>query len=119
MRDKMETIPSTCEHRRDSWFVLLVLFLVGSLSMMASRVLWPPLGDVLVDGEIISKGMNFVTFMLLSTAVILIAFLRPSYINNVDKTDKDSAPWVLYWVILMGLVVVGLNFGYMLYLGSL
>ena len=98
---------------------ILILFLVGSLSMMASRVLWPPTGDVLVDGEIISKGMNFVMFILLSTAVILAVFLKPSYINNIDKTDRDSAPWALYWVILLGLIVVGLNFGYMLYLGTL
>ena len=98
---------------------ILVLFLVGSLSMMASRVLWPPTGDVLVDGQIVTRGTNFVMFMLLITAVILAVFLRPSYINNVDKTDKDSAPWGLFWVVLMGLSVVGLGIGYMLYLGTL
>lgn len=98
---------------------ILVLFLVGALSMMASRLLWPPFGTDVVDGEIVSKGMNFVMFMVSVTAVILAVFLKPSYVNNIDKTDGDSAPWTLYWVVMLGLLVVGLNFGYMLYLGSL
>lgn len=98
---------------------VLTLFLVGSFSMMVSRTLWPPTGDILVDGKIVSMGMNFALYMLLSTAIILAVFLRPTYVNNLDETDGDSAPWVLYWIVLLGLLVVGLNFGYMLYLGSL
>ncbi len=113
-------IPDSTHSKWPTWgTAILILFLVGSLSVMASRMFWPPVGTVLVDGEIVAKGTNFVMFILLSTAVILAVFLRPSYANNIDKTDHDSAPWVLYWVILLGLLVVGMNFGYMLYLGSL
>jgi hypothetical protein len=122
---KNKTIKTTgaSDSRLNKWptwgTAILMLFLVGSLSVMASHLLWPPTGDVLVDGKIVPMGMNFVMFMLSSTAVILAVFLRPAYINNVDKTDGDSAPWALYWVVMLGLLVVGLNFGFMLYLGSL
>jgi len=101
---------------------ILTLFLVGSLSVMLSRVLWPPTGDVLVDGEIVAKGTLFVLVTLLVTALalfVLFVFLRPKFINNVNETDHDNAPWALFWVALMGLAVVGLGIGYMLYLGTL
>lgn len=122
-KNKTITTTGASDSRLNKWptwgTAILTLFLVGSLSVMASHVLWPPTGDVLVDGKIVTKGMNFVMFILLSTAAILVVFLRPAYINNIDKTDGDPAPWVLYWVVMLGLLVVGLNFGYMLYLGSL
>ncbi len=108
---------------RNKWPVwgtaVLILLLVGSLSVMASRMFWPPAGDVLVNGKIVAKGTNLVAFVMLSTAAILAVFLRPSHINTIDKTDHDSAPWTLYWIILLGLIILGMNFGYMLYANSL
>ncbi len=98
---------------------VLILLLVGSLSVMASHMFWPPAGDVLVNGKIVAKGTNLVTFIMLSTAAILAVFLKPSHINNIDKTDRDSAPWTIYWIILLGLIILGMNFGYMLYANSL
>lgn len=112
--------PNSTQRKWPTWgTAILALFLVGSLSIMASRFLWPPTGVVLVNGEIVTKGANFTMFTLSATAVILAVFLRPSYVNNIDKTDHNSAPWALYWIIFLGAVVIALNFGYMLYANSL
>lgn len=76
-----------------------------------------PEGELLLDsGALLDPVMPIMAVMLLITALILLAIFRPQRATALAEGDVDDRPipWGTIWVILTGLVFVGIGTGLIL-----
>jgi len=76
-----------------------------------------PEGEILLgSGALLDPVVPIMAVMLLITALILLAIFRPRGASALAEEDGDDRPipWGTIWVILTGLVFVGIGTGLML-----
>lgn len=108
------------EHKMPRWSVLstsLLILLLVLMSAMLINSTFVPAGEYLNDaGEIASSAMPIVGGSILIALVVLFLRMRPQALNRFEATDNDPIPWDAIWVILSGMLVVGLGIGLVVYL---
>ncbi len=54
-----------------------------------------------------------------TTALLILALrVQPQKFSEIDKTDTNPIPWDSLWVLITGLLIVGLGIGYVIYLNT-
>lgn len=108
------------EHKMPRWSVLstsLLILLLVLMSAMLINSTFVPSGEYLNDaGEIASSAMPIVGGSILIALLVLFLRMRPQALNRFEETDNDPIPWDAVWVILTGMLVVGLGIGFVVYL---
>lgn len=121
LAQKQEGRKSAAEQQHDykqwsAWSTALaILMFVAFSALMVSSALIPT-GEIIRDGQLFSATAVVVGISSLITLIFLVWRIRPQKIEAIDQTDNDKAPWDVVWVILSGLLIVGLGTGLMIYL---
>ncbi len=111
------------DHSMPRWSVIstsiIILIFAVFLGMLINGVLVPEGEYVINEGKrILSSALPIVGGITLLTLIVLIWQIRPGKLANVDATDNASIPWDFIWVLLTGLLIVGLGIGLMVYFYS-
>lgn len=112
------------EHKMPRWSaistsLIVLLFTVVGGMIVASAVIpagamWMPGGE---DGLVIIGARTAVILALLLLATAILAWrMRPARLDAIEATNDGPVPWDSIWVIITGLLVVGLGVGVVVYL---
>jgi len=112
-------VDSVPEHNMPRWSVistsLIILLFVISFGMLVNRTFVPE-GEYLLNGRMVNSAITVVGgFVVLALAVILWR-IRPKTLAAIESTSDQSIPWDFIWVLLTGVLVVGLGIGFIVYL---
>ncbi|MFQ5398158.1 MAG: hypothetical protein ACE5E7_01015 [Anaerolineae bacterium] len=115
------TIAGVPEHKMPRWSVIstgliAVLFAVFFGMLVDSALV--PQGEYMVGGRLVNSAVPIVVGFVAVTLLILAWWLRPQSLDAVEETDNGPIPWDFIWVLLTGLLVVGLGVGFMVYLNT-
>lgn len=106
-------------HKLPRWSVvstsLIVLLFTWTFSMILSNSLVPRGASIQIFGLSIGLATLIVVGLLLLALVILALWLRPQRLDAIDTTDAGPIPWDAIWIILTGLIVVGIGLGLVVY----
>jgi hypothetical protein len=70
-------------------------------------------------GTVVGSAVSETAQPLYANGFAIVAFaitfyaVRPTNVFEVDKTDNDTSPWGIIWIIVSGAIVVGLGMGFM------
>lgn len=109
-----DPIPS---HEEPRWSVvatsIIAILFAWTLGQLLATVFFPA-GDVAIGEQLIS-GATILSWVFIILTVILLAFVyRPRvFIAEADAAADKATDWGLIWVIVAGLLVVGLGAGLM------
>lgn len=91
-------------------FAIFLGYLVGST--------FYPTGEILEQDEIVNiTGIIILAFVLI-TLFFLFLRMNPRKLAAVDDTDHAGIPWETITVILLGIIVVGLGIGLVVFLNN-
>lgn len=107
------------EHERSRWAafstsMIIVLFVVVAGLAVADTLF--PTEVELWNGRLISPGIPFAIVMGFVTLLVLAFFQRPL---SSEESDNQAIPWGTIWVILSGLVFIGIGVGLMVVIRSM
>lgn len=107
------------EHNMPRWSVvstsLIILIFVYFLGVLITRTFVPG-GQMIANGRIVNPGLFITGGLTLLTLLILLWRVRPQKLEAIKATDDSPPPWDFIWVLITGLLVVGLGIGFMVYL---
>lgn len=112
-------VDETDEEREGVWSAISTTLIVLFFTTLAGNILTRALG-VAGTGSLFGLTIAQSTLVIGGLdllAVFVAAWLfRPQRINKIDETDYGPIPWDSLWVIMTGLVVVGIGVGIVVYL---
>lgn len=127
MRQGRTTDPEP-SHKMPRWVTFstafMILFIVSFAAMLVNVVFYPtnemanpfPALPYFGHPTLITSAYLMVGIPFLVTLLFLAWRLRSQKIFAVDATDNGAIPWDVIWVIISGLLVVGLGIGLIVYL---
>jgi hypothetical protein len=107
------------EHKMPRWSVLstsLIILLFVVFFGMLINVTFVPEGQYEISGRLVNSSLPVVGGFLVVAIALLIWRMRPQSLDGFEATDSASIPWDFIWVLLSGLLVVGLGIGALVYL---
>lgn len=109
------------KHDYSHWAVvatsLAILMFAVFMGYLVAGTLFPT-GEITEQNQIINiTGIIIVAFVLI-TLLILLLRMNPKRLSAVDETDYSSIPWDTITVILLGVLVVGLGIGIVVFLNN-
>lgn len=108
------------DHNKLRWSVvstsLITLLLVYTAVVIVNNAIIPAAAHIQLGSFALSTRLAMVVSSLLLTLLILAGRMRVERFANMDKSDNGPIPWDTIWVILTGLIVVGLGVGFLVYL---
>ena len=116
------------EHEMPRWSTistaLVILMFVGFAGLVLSDSFFPEVGEVeFFAGSLIDPGVPLTgTLMLLALLVLIAITTRPRHTGNAEakeeNTDYQPIPWGTIWVIISGLIFLGIGTGLVLAIRS-
>lgn len=107
-------------HKLPRWSVvstsLIFLLFTLALSMILSRSLVQEGARIALGSLNISTSLLIVGGLMLTVLIGLAFWIRPQRLDALDATDYGPIPWDAIWVIVTGLIVVGIGLGLVVYL---
>lgn len=108
------------DHSDLRWSVLstslITLLLVLAAATIVNNALIPVEAHMMIRTFALSTRLVIVAASLLLTLLVLVWRMRPERFAAMEASDNGPIPWDSIWVILTGLVVVGIGIGFMVYL---
>ncbi|MBE2224436.1 MAG: hypothetical protein IAF02_23045, partial [Anaerolineae bacterium] len=98
-------------------YSLLVLFFVALLGAL-TYALVSPSGEITMFGQTFNSMLPIIVVLFVITIPLLAWRVRQSRLDAIAESDNNSIPWDFIAVLVMGLLVVGVGIGLMLYLNS-
>ncbi len=106
-------------HKLPRWSVvstsLIILFFTWAFSMILSNSLVQPGTNVQLFGFKVALSTLIVVGSLLTVLIILALTFRPQRLDAIAATDVGPIPWDTIWIILTGVIVVGIGLGLVVY----
>lgn len=106
-------------HKLPRWSVvstsLIILLFTWTLSMILSNSLVQAGASVQFFGLSLNLSTLIVVGLMLIALVLLALWIRPRRLDAIDNTDAGPIPWDTIWIILTGLIVVGIGLGLVVY----
>lgn len=96
---------------------VIVMFVAFS-TMLVVQTLRPDL-QVNFMGTLVPLVIPVTLLLVLITAIVLAFTLKPRRLAAVDNTDTLAVNWPVIWVVISGLVFIGIGLGVMVALGTL
>lgn len=113
------TVAPVPDHKMPRWSVisnsLIVLLFVLLFGMLVNGTFVPE-SEYVVGGRMINSALPVAGGFVLAAIALLLWRMRPKAIERVETTDYESIPWDSVWVIISGILVVGLGVGLLVYL---
>ena len=107
-------------HKMPRWSVvsnsLIVLFFVVALAKVLTSALLTDAAALAVGP--LSWNVLIIGGLALLTVLILAWRMRPHRLEAIEATNNGPIPWDTIWILLSGLIVVGLGVGIVLYLNQ-
>lgn len=98
-------------------FSLIILFFVALLAVIM-YVLLSPTGEINMFGQTFYSSLPIFLVLIGITIPVLAWKVRRSRLNAVAGKDNDPIPWDFIVVLILGLLIVGIGMGLMLFLNS-
>ena len=96
---------------------LAILMFAASLGYLVASAIFPN-ARIIEQDEIVNIAAVFMVAFVLITLFILLLRINPQKLAAVDETDGSSIPWETITVILLGVIVVGLGVGFLVFINS-
>lgn len=118
MRDGRQSDPVP-EHKLPRWSVvstsLIILLFTLTAAMILSRALVSEGATTMIGNFAINTATFITVGLLLLVLFILVLWLRPQRLDAIEASDYGPIPWDTIWIIISGLLVVGLGVGLVVY----
>lgn len=98
-------------------YSLLVLFFVAVLAVLV-YVLVSPSGEFTLFGQTFNSVLPLIALLFIITIPLLAWRVRQSRLDAIADSDNNPIPWDTIAVWVLGLLVVGVGIGLMLYINS-
>jgi hypothetical protein len=116
-----EDRPAATSQQRDysRWAVvatsLAILMFAVFIGLLVAASLFPS-GQITEQDQIINIAAIITGFFVLVTLFILLLRMNPKRLASVDETDSEGIPWDSIVIILLGVLVLGLGIGLVIFL---
>lgn len=98
-------------------FWLLVLFFVTALAALI-YALAAPTGEIMMFGQMFNTMLPILVVLFVITIPLLAWKVRRSRLDAIAENDGAPIPWDFIAVLILGLLVVGVGIGLMIFLNS-
>ena len=96
-------------------FSLLVLFFVAMVAALMYGIV-SPTGEIMLFGQMFNSMLPIILVFFVITIPLLVWRVRRSRLDAVADKDNGPIPWDFIAVLVMGLLVVGVGIGLMLFI---
>ena len=107
------------QHDYSRWAVvatsLAILMFAVFMGLMVAATLFPS-GQITEQDQIINIAGIITGAFFLVTLFILLLRMNPRRLASIDETDLDGIPWDTIAIVLLGVLVVGLGIGLVVFL---
>lgn len=107
------------QHDYSRWAVvatsMAILMFAIFLGLLFSATLFPS-GQITEQDQVINIAGVIAGAFFLVTLFILLLRMNPRRLAAVDETDRDGIPWDTIAIVLLGILVVGLGVGLVVFL---
>lgn len=116
-----EDRPAATSQQRDysRWAVvatsLAILMFAVFIGLLVAASLFPS-GQITEQDQIINITAIITGFFVLVTLFILLLRMNPKKLASMDETDGEGIPWDSIVIILLGVLVLGLGIGLVIFL---
>jgi len=108
------------DHNQFRWSVvstsLVSLFLVYVATVVVNQAVIARDAQIMIGSFGLSTRLVITVSSLLVTLLILLGRMRVERFAQMTTADNGPIPWDSIWVVLTGLVVVGIGIGFLVYL---
>ncbi len=107
------------DHKMPRWSVIstsLIVLLFVTLFGMLINGTFVPEGQYMVNSSLVNSALPVTGGFVILALIFLLWRMRPKALERVEATDYEPIPWDALWVILSGVLVVGLGIGLLVYL---
>jgi hypothetical protein len=107
------------DHERSGWSIVstsaIIIMFVVFLGFALADTFFPA-GEIQLNGDaLINPALPVVGVLLIITLFGLIVYFRPRRAVGLDEDSRDAPiPWGTVWVVVSGLVFLGIGIGLML-----
>jgi uncharacterized membrane protein YeiB len=121
LAQKQEGRTAATSQQRDysSWAVvatsLAILMFAVFMGLLFAATLFPS-GQIMEQDQIINIAGVIAGVFFLVTLFILLLRMNPRRLAAVDETDRDGIPWDAIVIVLLGVLVLGLGIGLVVFL---
>jgi uncharacterized membrane protein YeiB len=121
LSQKQEGRAAATSQQRDysHWAVvatsLAILMFAVFLGMLFAATLFPT-GQITKQDQIINIAGVIAGAFVLVTLFVLLLRMNPRRLAAVDETDRDGIPWDTIAIVLLGVLVLGLGIGLVVFL---
>jgi uncharacterized membrane protein YeiB len=113
------TAATSQQHDYSRWAVvatsLAILMFAVFMGLLFAATLFPS-GQIVEQDQIINIAGIIAGIFFLVTLFILLLRMNPRKLASIDETDRDGIPWDTIVIILLGVLVVGLGIGLVVFL---
>lgn len=106
-------------HKLPRWSVvstsLIILLFTVTGAMIVSKALVQEGAKLTIGSFAISTSTAIVVGSVLLALIFLAFWSRPQRFEAIEATDDGPIPWDTIWIILSGLIVVGIGIGLVIY----
>ncbi len=110
---------SSQQHDYSRWAVvatsMAILMFAIFLGLLFAAALFPS-GQITEQDQVINIAGIFAGAFFLVTLFILLLRMNPRRLAAVDETDREGIPWDMIAIVLLGILVVGLGIGLLVFL---
>ncbi|MDX1416214.1 MAG: hypothetical protein R3293_18600 [Candidatus Promineifilaceae bacterium] len=94
---------------------LAILMFAAFLGYLVASTLFPT-GQIMEQDQIVNMTRVIVVAFLLITLFILLLLMNPKRLAAINESDYSGIPWETITVILLGVLVLGLGIGFVIFL---
>ncbi len=109
------------QHDYSHWAViatsLAILMFAVFLGYLVAGTLFPT-GEIVEQDQIVNITAIFIIAFVLIALLILLLRMNPKRLAAIDETDYSGIPWETIVVIILGVLVLGLGIGIVVFLNS-
>jgi hypothetical protein len=113
------SVAAVPDHKMPRWSListsLIVLLFVLLFGMLVNGTFVPE-SEYVVGGRLVNSALPIAGGFVLAAFAFLLWRMRPKALERLETTDYEPIPWDSIWVIVSGLLVVGLGIGLLVYL---
>jgi len=107
------------QHDYSHWAVvatsLAILMFAIFMGLLFAATLFPS-GQITEQDQIINIAGVIAGVFFLMTLFILLLRMNPRRLASIDETDRDGIPWDTIAIVLLGILVLGLGIGLVVFL---
>jgi hypothetical protein len=107
------------DHKMPRWSVIstsLIILLFVALFGMIINGTFVPEGEYVVASGLVNSALPVAGGLVVIALLLLVWRMRPKLLEGVEATDYEAIPWDSLWVVLSGVLVVGLGIALLVYL---